>query len=470
MMSPDRSSAVLLTKSDAFLVALARRGSNAAFAAIVARYRPEVERYCQRFLARERAEDAAQQTFVRALRALRADTEVRELRPWLYRIARNVALNELADHGWDYDELEITPENHACEDVVETRAAVREALGAVASLPDRQRTALLLSVLDGLSPAVIGAQLGVSACAARQLVHRARASVRAAVRAVVPVPLVALSRKLVEVSRAVPATVGSAPKLTALAAAGAVAAPLPLGAIGNWRAPRGRGGDAPAAAPAARAESSAALTSFALTAGAATTGAASASTEHRGADPGTASSGGGGFAGRLSSSEGDSPAVSPTSGSPPAAPPPSPANSGSAADGANDAAPSADVSSPGGDVGAPATSPYDGGDGSRADAGIPTAAAADVPSSVDPSSAGSPGTGGGMDASRTSGDSAGVARSPADGGSDGATGSVSTDSAASGDAGATGNGSSSNDGSSTGEGTSAGESLATGTADGAPPG
>src|ERR687884_97085 len=99
-------SAVLLrTQSDERLVALARDGHELAFEAIVERYRRSLLRACRRILPEARAEDALQQALVAAWNGLRRGDDVQDLRPWLYRIARNTALNQLRVAGYDLDEL-----------------------------------------------------------------------------------------------------------------------------------------------------------------------------------------------------------------------------------------------------------------------------------------------------------------------------------------------------------------------------
>jgi RNA polymerase sigma factor (sigma-70 family) len=188
MTSP--STVLLRTQSDERLVALARAGHDRAFEAIVERYRRPLLRACRRILPEARAEDALQQALVAAWRGLQRGDDVRELRPWLYRIARNTALNQLRVAGYDLDELmdslsaAVDPE----EEVLR-RAVVRQTLAAVAALPDRQREALLRTAVNGDEQEDVARDLGLSSTAMRQLVHRARVSVRAAATALVPMPL-----------------------------------------------------------------------------------------------------------------------------------------------------------------------------------------------------------------------------------------------------------------------------------------
>ena len=85
-----------------------------------------------------------------AWKGLQRGDEVRELRPWLYRIVRNTALNQLRVTGYDLGELvETLSATHDPEEEVMRRAVVRQTLAAVAALPERQREALLRTAIEG---------------------------------------------------------------------------------------------------------------------------------------------------------------------------------------------------------------------------------------------------------------------------------------------------------------------------------
>ena len=98
---------LLRDASDERLVELARAGDERAFSTIVERYQAPLLRYCRGFLPGAAAEDAVQQTFINAYRALSSDAGQApvELRPWLYRVARNAALNVARDPQANLDEL-----------------------------------------------------------------------------------------------------------------------------------------------------------------------------------------------------------------------------------------------------------------------------------------------------------------------------------------------------------------------------
>jgi RNA polymerase sigma factor (sigma-70 family) len=182
---------VLSTQSDERLVDLVRAGSDPAFEAIVERYRRALMRYVSRLLPPERAEDVVQQAFVKAYEAMHRDAAELNLRPWLYRIAHNAALNALRDRSFGHAELDERIDGVERPDqAFERTVGLREVLVAVQALPARQRDAILLRELEGRSYEEIGATLGVTDGAVRQLLNRARNSLRAAAAFVIPGPFV----------------------------------------------------------------------------------------------------------------------------------------------------------------------------------------------------------------------------------------------------------------------------------------
>ncbi len=89
-------SPLLRLQSDERLISLTRRGSTAAFEALVARYQSRLLAFCRHLLgSREDAEDVLQDVFAAAFNAMLADDRPIAARPWLYRIARNRCLNHL---------------------------------------------------------------------------------------------------------------------------------------------------------------------------------------------------------------------------------------------------------------------------------------------------------------------------------------------------------------------------------------
>src|SRR2546423_11025806 len=181
------STAVLRGQADERLVDLTRAGNTRAFEAIVHRYRRPLLRYCARILPPGRAEDAVQQTFLSAYNAISTGDGDLNLRPWLYRIARNSALNLLRQNGWNHEQLDEQFDGVMRPDqAVEGRERIRSLVASVKGLPERQRNAIVLRELEGRSYEEIAVALGVTDGAVRQLAHPARTTLRAGATALTP--------------------------------------------------------------------------------------------------------------------------------------------------------------------------------------------------------------------------------------------------------------------------------------------
>jgi RNA polymerase sigma factor (sigma-70 family) len=186
---------LLAAEPDERLVALARAGDAAAFDAIVERYRAPLLRYCLGFLPPAAAEDALQQTFINAYAALSRDDgrTPLALKPWLYRVAHNAALNVARDPGAGM--LELPAELDGVErpdEVAVRRERFARVVGALRALPPKQRQVIVRHALEGESHERIAEDFGMSAGAIRQLAHRARRTVREAAAALVPMPILRL--------------------------------------------------------------------------------------------------------------------------------------------------------------------------------------------------------------------------------------------------------------------------------------
>jgi RNA polymerase sigma factor (sigma-70 family) len=187
---------LLPTQSDARLARLVRDGHERAFDVIVERYRRPLRRYCQRMLSEALAEDVVQQTFMHAWSALQDGMEIRDLRPWLYRVAHNAAINTLKRAGYHYEQLEDSFQGQESPDVqAERKAEMRSVLANVAALPLTQREALLRTAVDGESRSDVARHLGTTDGAVGQLLHRARTTLRAAASAITPLPLFAMGSR-----------------------------------------------------------------------------------------------------------------------------------------------------------------------------------------------------------------------------------------------------------------------------------
>ena len=126
------------------------------------------------------AEDITEQTFLQAYRhyerAVR-ESNGRPLRPWLIRIAHNLAANHHRDRSrrpqTHLDNAEIVSSTHATEDLVEGREEVAEVLAGVASLPGDRREALIMRFALDMDNREIARALGRSDGATKVLIHRA---------------------------------------------------------------------------------------------------------------------------------------------------------------------------------------------------------------------------------------------------------------------------------------------------------
>ena len=179
----------LRAQPDRRLVDLVRDGYDAAFEEIVRRYRRPLDRFAAAIVG-GRSEDVTQDAFSKALPALRGSEAEIELRPWLYRIVRNTALNDLRDRGPAVEELaETLPGGRSAAAEAETRQELRELMERLQALPEPQRAALVMRELEGLSHEEIAAALGVSGGAARQAIFRARAALRDGFGLLLPMPV-----------------------------------------------------------------------------------------------------------------------------------------------------------------------------------------------------------------------------------------------------------------------------------------
>ncbi len=112
--------------------------------------RPDLHRYCARLTGSViDGEDIVQDTLAKALYALSQEPEVPELRPWLFRIAHNRAMDLLKSHGRKLTEARDDLEDVAGFDERPDPSVVRAALARFLALPLSQRSAVILKdVLD----------------------------------------------------------------------------------------------------------------------------------------------------------------------------------------------------------------------------------------------------------------------------------------------------------------------------------
>jgi RNA polymerase sigma factor (sigma-70 family) len=182
-----RRSPLLKLQGDEKLIAMARAGNPGAFETIVDRYQGRLLGFCRQMLgSTEDAEDVLQEVFVNAYRAMLADEREINLRPWLYRIARNRCLNYLRKPKADAQEsMDMVPEVDAAStaECVHNREEFRQILSDVNKLPETQRAALLLREMDALSYEEIAAAMETTVPSVKSLLVRARISLAEASQA-----------------------------------------------------------------------------------------------------------------------------------------------------------------------------------------------------------------------------------------------------------------------------------------------
>lgn len=174
------------------LVSRAQAGDVDAFGALYERYFGPVYDFLVRLMRDpEEAADVTQDTFIRAMRAIRTLREGSSFRGWLFRIARNTALNRLAqrrrsetlDGDAERPAFAVVDERRLSDP--ETAAEAEEAAAlvweAAQALDPRQLSLLDLHLRQGLDTAEIAEVLGVTRNNAAVMLHRLRNAVRSAI-------------------------------------------------------------------------------------------------------------------------------------------------------------------------------------------------------------------------------------------------------------------------------------------------
>jgi RNA polymerase sigma-70 factor (ECF subfamily) len=179
---------------DAALMLRVRDGDRAAFETLVEKYQQPVINLVARTLGDlTEAEDVAQHVFVQVFKSAHRYEVTAKFSTWLFTIARNLALNEIrrrSRHRADsLDETFADDDDHPMRQVPDTRSfgptekllqgeletKVEE---AIADLPEKQRTALLMCRHEDFSYDEIARVVGCSLSATKSLIHRARETLK----------------------------------------------------------------------------------------------------------------------------------------------------------------------------------------------------------------------------------------------------------------------------------------------------
>ncbi|TAL18109.1 RNA polymerase sigma factor [bacterium] len=161
-----------LADIDAELAQKALKGDKRAFATLVEKYQSAIYGYALHFFRHtDAAEDIAQETFLRAYRFLPTYDPSRKFVTWLYSIARNLCIDRHRDNARrdlvpidDIAELEITSTSFGADPLrtLESKEDKEEILAAVAKLPEKYRTPLILCYMEEMSYQEISEVLGIS--------------------------------------------------------------------------------------------------------------------------------------------------------------------------------------------------------------------------------------------------------------------------------------------------------------------
>src|ERR1700761_5560668 len=180
-------SPLLRLRSDEQLIALLRRGNPAAFEVLVSRYESRLLAFCRHLLgSREDAEDVLQEVMTASFNAIVADDRPINVRPWLYRIARNRSLNHLRRTqaiAVDTMDYQLSEHGATTADKVHEREEFRLLVGDIHDLPETQKTALVLREMDALSYEQIAEAMETTVPSVKSLLVRARVSLAEAAEA-----------------------------------------------------------------------------------------------------------------------------------------------------------------------------------------------------------------------------------------------------------------------------------------------
>jgi RNA polymerase sigma-70 factor, ECF subfamily len=195
------------TNDQRVLLAAAQAGDEQAFGRLVEPYRHALEVHCYRMLGSiQDAEDLAQETLLRAWRALERFEPRVQFQTWLYRIATNACLDELARRPRRPELIDPFPDRPLDETQAplydpEARYALREGIElalvrAIQQLPGRQRPVLIFRDVLGWSAPEVAELLQTTVATVNSALQRARTAVDEHLPAPQPAALQADEREL----------------------------------------------------------------------------------------------------------------------------------------------------------------------------------------------------------------------------------------------------------------------------------
>jgi RNA polymerase sigma factor (sigma-70 family) len=149
------------------------------FLSMVGDIRPELHRYAARLAGSViEGEDIVQETLAKAFYAMGLTLEVPPLRPWLFRIAHNTAMDFLKSHGHKHTEARANFDDLPAFDEKPDPSVVRAALARFLSLPTTQRSAVILKDVLGHTLEETAETMGTTVMAVKAALVRGRAKLR----------------------------------------------------------------------------------------------------------------------------------------------------------------------------------------------------------------------------------------------------------------------------------------------------
>ena len=182
IISPRTSPNTWAALEDSQLMAAVAQGDKDAFTEIVARHLNAVVHFALRYVGRRSdAEDVAQEAFIRLWKhAINWEPKGYSFRSWVYRITYNLCIDEIRKRkpvSQIEDEISIASGEQPDEDLYRSQQQ-KEVAAALDELPERQRSAIIMCVYQGLSNRDAAEVMDISIDALESLLSRARRTLR----------------------------------------------------------------------------------------------------------------------------------------------------------------------------------------------------------------------------------------------------------------------------------------------------
>jgi RNA polymerase sigma-70 factor (ECF subfamily) len=180
-----------LLDADVVLMLKFQKGDKLAFSELLDKYKKQIINFIYRMIQdRTEADDLAQEVFIKVYNCAHSYSPKAKFSTWIYTIAKNVCLNELrkkkpvsldeniaTEDGVLKREFSDVDKNIPSDDVVQNE--LQEIVkGAIGSLPETQRMAVVLRRYDQLSYEDIAKTMGCSVSAVKSLLNRAKESLK----------------------------------------------------------------------------------------------------------------------------------------------------------------------------------------------------------------------------------------------------------------------------------------------------